>query len=163
MVQRGNGNRAWSHQRQILCRTLNSTARVAYRAYVSVNSVSILILKHRHGLVTDCHWLPIVPIVPQSDCECCRCIGQALQLVYCSSLIHSCCFSVFWVYTLHLKQVLRMRWRSWKLFYLRSRWSLHLKNPMSVSVLVCFVVTAWYFKDAGVFSIYSQHSQRCSR
>jgi len=31
--------------------TLNSTA---YRAHVSVNSVSILIVKHRHGLLTDC-------------------------------------------------------------------------------------------------------------
>jgi len=23
-------------------------------------------VKHRHGLVTDCHHLPMVPIVPQS-------------------------------------------------------------------------------------------------
>ena len=70
--------------KQILRGTLNSTAWGAYRAHVSVNSVSILILKHRHGLVTDCHWLPIVPmvpIVPQSaPIESCRCIGQALGL-----------------------------------------------------------------------------------
>jgi len=31
-----------------------------------VNSVSNIIVKHRHGLVTDCHHLPMVPIVPQS-------------------------------------------------------------------------------------------------
>jgi len=54
---------AWSHQRQMLRRTLNSTAWVAYRVHGSVNSVSILILKHRHKLVTDCHQLLIVPIV----------------------------------------------------------------------------------------------------
>jgi len=43
--------------------TLNSTAWVAYRAHVSVNLVSIL--KHQHGLVTDCHQLTIAPIVLQ--------------------------------------------------------------------------------------------------
>src|SRR6218665_988620 len=31
-----------------------------------MNSVNTIIVKHRHGLVTDCHHLPIVPIVPQS-------------------------------------------------------------------------------------------------
>src|SRR6218665_2606471 len=56
-------------------RSLNSTAWVAYKALGSVNSVSSLILKHRPGLVTDCHRLLIVPIV-----ECCRCIGQALLI-----------------------------------------------------------------------------------
>jgi len=29
--------------------------------------VSNIIVKHRDGLVTDCHRLPIVPIVPQSS------------------------------------------------------------------------------------------------
>jgi len=83
LVQGGNRNRAWSHQRQILRRTLNSTAWVAYTAHVSVNSESVLILKHRHGLVTDYHWLPDCsdgsdcPTIGP-DCECCRCIGQAL-------------------------------------------------------------------------------------
>ena len=57
---------AWFFQRQIPRGTLNSTAWVAYRAHGSVNSVSILIMKHRHGLVTDCHQLPIVPIVLHS-------------------------------------------------------------------------------------------------
>jgi len=33
---------------------------VAYRAHGSVNSVSILILKHRHGLVTDCSDCPTI-------------------------------------------------------------------------------------------------------
>jgi len=61
-----NRTKAWFHQRQIPHRSLNSTTWVAYRAHGSVNSVSILILKHQHGLVTDCHWLPIVPIVLQS-------------------------------------------------------------------------------------------------
>ena len=28
--------------------------------------MSNIIVKHRHGLVTDCHHLPMVPIVPQS-------------------------------------------------------------------------------------------------
>jgi len=28
--------------------------------------VSNIIVKHRHGLITDCHDLPMVPIVPQS-------------------------------------------------------------------------------------------------
>jgi len=28
--------------------------------------LSNIIVKHRHGLVTDCHHLPMVPIVPQS-------------------------------------------------------------------------------------------------
>jgi len=28
--------------------------------------VSNIIVKHWHGLVTDCHRLPMVPIVPQS-------------------------------------------------------------------------------------------------
>jgi len=28
--------------------------------------VSNIIMKHQHGLVTDCHHLPMVPIVPQS-------------------------------------------------------------------------------------------------
>src|SRR6218665_3041140 len=31
-----------------------------------MNSVSNIIVKHQHGLVTDCHHLPMVPIVPQS-------------------------------------------------------------------------------------------------
>jgi len=31
-----------------------------------VNSVSNIIVKHRHGLITDCHHLPMVPIVSQS-------------------------------------------------------------------------------------------------
>jgi len=39
---------------------------VASRAHGSVNSVNILILKHWHGLVTDCHQLAMVPIVLQS-------------------------------------------------------------------------------------------------
>src|SRR6218665_1226792 len=46
------------------------------------NSVSILILKHRHELVTDCHQLESsigdCPIIGP-DCECCRLIGQAVQ------------------------------------------------------------------------------------
>src|SRR6218665_1673461 len=29
-----------------------------------MNSVSNIIVKHRHGLVTDCHHLPMVPMVP---------------------------------------------------------------------------------------------------
>ena len=37
------------------------TEWVAYRAHRYVNSVSNLIVKHRHGLVTDCRRLPIVP------------------------------------------------------------------------------------------------------
>jgi len=36
-------------------------------------SGSNLIVKHRQGLVTDC-------IMIGSDCKCCRCIGQALDL-----------------------------------------------------------------------------------
>jgi len=44
---------------------------VACRAHGSVNSERILILKHRHGLVPDCHRLPIVlqsaPIVSAAD------------------------------------------------------------------------------------------------
>jgi len=63
LVKRGNRKMAWYHQRQIPHRTLNSSAWVAYRAHDSVNSVSILILKHRHELVTDCHQLLIVLIV----------------------------------------------------------------------------------------------------
>src|SRR6218665_746291 len=46
--------------------TFNSSARVAYIAHGQVNSVSNIIVKHRHGLVTDCHHLPMVPIVSQS-------------------------------------------------------------------------------------------------
>ena len=48
--------------------------------------MSNIIVKHRHGLVTDCHHLPMVPI--GTDCptigpdgECCRCIGQALDII----------------------------------------------------------------------------------
>jgi len=46
------------------------------------NSVSILILKHRHGLVGTIG-LPIVPTVLDCpiispDCECCWSIGKAL-------------------------------------------------------------------------------------
>src|SRR6218665_3717685 len=59
-------HRLYSHQRQIPRGTLNSTTRVAYRANGLVNSVSNIIVKHQHGLVTDCHHLPMVPIVPQS-------------------------------------------------------------------------------------------------
>jgi len=62
---------AWFYQRQIPHRSLNSTAWVAYKAQGSVNPVSSLILKHRHGLVTNCHRLPIVlqlaPIVSAAD------------------------------------------------------------------------------------------------
>ena len=43
------------HERQISRGTLNSTAWAAHIAHGSVNSVSILFLKRRHGLVTDCH------------------------------------------------------------------------------------------------------------
>jgi len=43
---------AWFHQRQIPHQSLKSTAWVAYRAHGSVNSMSILILKYRHGLVS---------------------------------------------------------------------------------------------------------------
>src|SRR6218665_595808 len=43
---------------------VHSTAWVAYS--VAYSSVSNLIVKHWHGLVTDCHRLLIVPIVPQS-------------------------------------------------------------------------------------------------
>src|SRR6218665_270708 len=50
-----------SHQRKISCGILNSSARVAYRAYGYVNSVSNIIVKHQHRLVTDCHHLPMVP------------------------------------------------------------------------------------------------------
>src|SRR6218665_3443074 len=54
-----------SHQRRQIPRgTLNSSAWVAYRAHGLVNSVSYIIVKHRHGLVTDCHRLPMVPMVP---------------------------------------------------------------------------------------------------
>src|SRR6218665_2725003 len=55
-----------SHQGHIPRGTLNSSAWVAYRAHGYVNSVSNIIVKHRQGLVTDCHHLPMVPIVPQS-------------------------------------------------------------------------------------------------
>src|SRR6218665_2927642 len=55
-----------SHQRQIPRGTLNSSTGVAYRAHGLANSVSNIIVKHRHGLVTDCHHLLMVPIVPQS-------------------------------------------------------------------------------------------------
>src|SRR6218665_3398065 len=55
-----------SHQRHISRGTLNSSAWVAYRAHGYMNSVSNIIVKHRHGLVTDCHHLPMVPIVPKS-------------------------------------------------------------------------------------------------
>src|SRR6218665_625963 len=58
-----------SHQRQKPRGTFNSSARVANRAHGLMNSVSNIIVKHRHGLVTDCHHLlmiPMVPIVPQS-------------------------------------------------------------------------------------------------
>src|SRR6218665_2531460 len=44
-----------SHQRQMPCGTLNSSARVAYRAHDYGNSVSNITVKHWHGLVTDCH------------------------------------------------------------------------------------------------------------
>src|SRR6218665_3295190 len=44
----------------------NSTTWVAYRVHGLVNSVSNIIVKHRHGPVTDCHRLPIIPMVPQS-------------------------------------------------------------------------------------------------
>src|SRR6218665_2359356 len=58
---------AWnSHQRQMPRGTLNSSTGVAYRAHGLANSVSKIIMKHQHGLVTDCHHLPMVPIVPQS-------------------------------------------------------------------------------------------------
>src|SRR6218665_2424989 len=42
----------------------NNTTWVAYRANGYVNSVSNIIVKHRHRLVTDGHRLPIVPMVP---------------------------------------------------------------------------------------------------
>src|SRR6218665_888565 len=63
------GNNYWSNEAIELWpslikdrtrRTLNSTTEVAYRAHGSVNSVSIFILKHWHGLVTNRHRLPIV-------------------------------------------------------------------------------------------------------
>ena len=58
-------------QRQIL----NSTACVAYSDHGSVNSESILILTgHRLSLIADCSHCPTIG----PDCECCRCIGQAL-------------------------------------------------------------------------------------
>ena len=56
-----------SHQRHIPCGTLNSSARVDYRAHTWLGEFSDnIIVKHRHGLVTDCHHLPMVPIVSQS-------------------------------------------------------------------------------------------------
>src|SRR6218665_1294333 len=73
------------------------------------NSVSILILKHRHELVTDCHQLESsiadCPIIGP-DCECCRLIGQALIS---SVLMHAlCCIkcvyghsTISWHYSLH--------------------------------------------------------------
>jgi len=66
LVQHGNKTTAWFHPRQIPNQSLNSTAWVAYRAHGSVNSVNILILKHRHGLVTY-GWLWVLPMYRSSS------------------------------------------------------------------------------------------------
>ena len=49
---------------QPMVRLIVSVTDCLLKCHGSVNSVSILIMKHRHGLVTDCHWMPIVPMVP---------------------------------------------------------------------------------------------------
>jgi len=45
------------------------------------NSVSILILKHRHGLVTDCHRLPIVTCVVMSTSCLPHCLHPGTRIL----------------------------------------------------------------------------------
>jgi len=49
--------------------------------------VSNIIVKHRHGLVTDCHHLPMVPIVVPQSAPMVS-VADASVKLYCSYIIY---------------------------------------------------------------------------